>query len=154
MAYIDEHVRISISRFAQLLGIQLSSLDIFDPAKNSITRLDVALAVARDQHAAAILPDGGVLIVGGRGADGPLASTEIIDPAASSVKAGPQLATARAGHSATRLDDGRVIVAGGFEVMSYTTRLIPFTSFTIRFETTASRSYGRRTQSAVMPSLL
>src|SRR5262249_8024625 len=32
------------------------------------------------------------------------------------------------------------IVAGGFEVMSYTTRLIPFTSFTMRLEMTPINS--------------
>jgi hypothetical protein len=44
------------------------------------------------------------------------------------------------------------IVPGGFEVMSYTTRLTPFTSFTIRLEIVFSTSCGRGTQSAVMPS--
>ena len=46
------------------------------------------------------------------------------------------------------------IVAGGFELMSYTTRLTPLTSFMMRDEITASRSCGRRAQSAVMPSRL
>src|SRR5271166_4170711 len=44
------------------------------------------------------------------------------------------------------------IVPGGFEVMSYTTRFTPRTSFTIRFEIVFSTSYGSGTQSAVMPS--
>src|SRR5712691_8317042 len=46
------------------------------------------------------------------------------------------------------------MVDGGFELMSYTTRLMPFTSFTMRDEMRASRSCGRRAQSAVMPSRL
>src|SRR5579862_5425346 len=46
------------------------------------------------------------------------------------------------------------IVAGGFELMSYTTRLMPRTELTMRLEITASRSCGRRAQSAVMPSRL
>jgi hypothetical protein len=46
------------------------------------------------------------------------------------------------------------MVDGGFELMSKTTRLIPFTSFTMRDEIVASSSCGRRAQSAVMPSLL
>ena len=46
------------------------------------------------------------------------------------------------------------IVAGGFELMSYTTRLMPRTSFTMRDEIVASRSCGSRAQSAVMPSRL
>ncbi len=46
------------------------------------------------------------------------------------------------------------IVDGGLELMSYTTRLIPFTSFTIRDDIAASRSCGSLAQSAVIPSLL
>src|SRR5262245_49306071 len=46
------------------------------------------------------------------------------------------------------------IVTGGFELMSYTTRLMPRTSFTMRDEMLASTEYGSRAQSAVMPSLL
>ena len=46
------------------------------------------------------------------------------------------------------------IVDGGFELMSYTTRLMPCTSLTMRDEMVASRSCGRRAQSAVMPSRL
>ena len=45
------------------------------------------------------------------------------------------------------------MVAGGFEEMSYTTRLIPETSLTIREEIFARSSCGKGTQSAVMPSL-
>jgi len=44
------------------------------------------------------------------------------------------------------------IVPGGFEVMSYTTRLIPRTSLTILLEIVRNTSYGRGAQSAVMPS--
>ena len=46
------------------------------------------------------------------------------------------------------------IVDGGFELMSNTTRLMPFTSLTTRDEIVARSSCGRRAQSAVMPSLL
>jgi hypothetical protein len=44
------------------------------------------------------------------------------------------------------------IVAGGFDEMSYTTRLTPGTSLTIRDEIFARTSYGSFAQSAVMPS--
>ena len=44
------------------------------------------------------------------------------------------------------------IVPGGFEVMSYTTRFTPFTSFTIRLEIVFNTWCGSGTQSAVMPS--
>ena len=46
------------------------------------------------------------------------------------------------------------IVAGGFVVISYTTRLMFFTSLTIRAEMTSSTSYGIRAKSAVMKSVV
>ena len=46
------------------------------------------------------------------------------------------------------------MVDGGLEEMSYTTRLTPFTSLMMRPEILASRSAGRRAQSAVMASTL
>src|SRR5664279_5895013 len=49
-------------------------------------------------------------------------------------------------------DHSHSIVPGGLLVTSYTTRLIPFTSFTMRLEIIFSTSCGRGTQSAVMPS--
>src|SRR3954454_22647576 len=44
------------------------------------------------------------------------------------------------------------MVPGGFEVMSYTTRFTPFTSFTMRVEIIFNTSCGSGTQSAVIPS--
>lgn len=44
------------------------------------------------------------------------------------------------------------IVAGGFPVQSYSTRLTPFTSFTIRFVTFPSTSHGISALSAVIKS--
>src|SRR5512135_1094687 len=44
------------------------------------------------------------------------------------------------------------MVPGGLEVMSYTTRLMPLISLTMRLEMVLSTSVGRGTQSAVMPS--
>src|ERR1700724_3508542 len=46
------------------------------------------------------------------------------------------------------------IVAGGLLLTSRTTRLMPRTSLVIRLEIFATRSHGRRAQSAVMPSRL
>lgn len=46
------------------------------------------------------------------------------------------------------------IVAGGLEVISYTMRFTPLTSFTMRREAVSSTSYGIRAQSAVIKSLV
>ncbi len=45
------------------------------------------------------------------------------------------------------------IVAGGLLVISYTTRLICFTSFTILVEITSNTSHGILAQSDVIPSI-
>src|SRR5580704_7916502 len=54
--------------------------------------------------------------------------------------------------TANDLNHSHSIVPGGLEVTSYTTRFTPFTSFTIREEIVFRTSWGRATQSAVMPS--
>lgn len=68
-------------------------------------------------HAAAPLPDGRVLVVGGSvdGASGPggLATTEIFSPATGNFAPGPSMGVIRNGPVAAPLKDGRVLVAGG-----------------------------------------
>ena len=71
------------------------------------------LAAARSSHAAVLLQGGKVLVVGGEGKHGVLASTEIYRPELRTWAPGPPLATARHSHTATRLADGRVLVVGG-----------------------------------------
>lgn len=51
-------------------------------------------------------------------------------------------------------DYSHSMVAGGLLVISYTTRLIPFTSLMMRLEMVSSTSYGIRAQSAVIKSLV
>jgi hypothetical protein len=66
----------------------------------------------RVDHTATTLPDGRVLITGGRDASGMLASAEIFDPHTQSFTATGSMLHARAGHSAILLDDGTVFIAG------------------------------------------
>ncbi|RZI81444.1 MAG: kelch repeat-containing protein, partial [Rubrivivax sp.] len=74
-----------------------------------------SLALARAQHSTTALPDGGLLVVGGQGAQGQaLAQVERWDPAGKRWQTIAPLRTARYRHSATLLSDGRVLVAGGF----------------------------------------
>jgi Galactose oxidase, central domain len=70
------------------------------------------LAAARAGAASVLLQDGRLLITGGNGASGALATTEILDPTNGFI-AGPQMNFARANHVAVLLQDGRVLVAGG-----------------------------------------
>jgi Ca2+-binding RTX toxin-like protein len=99
-------------------GDVLRSAEVFDPATNAFTsgtfRIG-SMSVPRAGAAAAPLPDGRVLVVGGRDASGhPLASAEVFDPGIDSFSApfGP-MSVPRAGAVAAPLPDGRVLVAGG-----------------------------------------
>ncbi len=84
-----------------------SELGGFKPAGN--------LKSARYLHTATRLPDGRVLVVGGRGIDGTteLDSVEVYEPAQNRWVPGPKLSAGRSGHTATLLFDGRVLVTGG-----------------------------------------
>ena len=76
------------------------------------------MQTARDNFAAVPLPGGKVLITGGIGNAGLLASTEIFDPATDTFTALPasgatELQTLRTAAAAAALPDGRVLIAGG-----------------------------------------
>jgi len=71
----------------------------------------------RKYHSATRLPDGRVLVVGGRSDSGYLKTTELYDPtkpAASAWSPGPPTTTAACQHTATLIAGGKVIVAGGW----------------------------------------
>jgi hypothetical protein len=77
---------------------------------------------AREQHSAALLPDGRVLVSGGY-IDNPLRSeeddhrgmesAEIWDPRTNVWTMTPPMALYRVDHSSTALPDGRVLLVGG-----------------------------------------
>jgi hypothetical protein len=98
--------------------VVLSSAEIFDETTRQFTATG-SMGVARARHAAALLPDGRVLItgglvpVGGGPATDIAKSTEIFDPVSGTFTPGPDMAAARFNHSAIALDDGRVLVLGG-----------------------------------------
>ena len=86
--------------------------EIYDPVAGSFTPTG-SLAAARGLHAAALLPDGRVLITGGSGNGAAPLGTEIYDPCTGKFTAAGDLTVARDTHAAVALADGRVLVIGG-----------------------------------------
>jgi len=86
--------------------------------KRTLT-LDQPTAI-RPGQSATFLPDGRLLLVGGEGQDGPLATAEIKDINTGQVGSiGSSLQRPRAWHTATMLPDGNVLIWGGVEAKGH-----------------------------------
>ncbi len=70
--------------------------------------------IRRSSHTASLLPDGRVLIAGGR-IDAVTATTEIFDPATATFTLTDSMTTPRQNHRATPLLTGDVLVTGGYD---------------------------------------
>ena len=91
----------------------VSSTEIYLPDDGTFSRSG-ELTAHRRHHGGTLLPDGRVLISGGRNDDvGNLASTELYDPRLGLFSPGGSLTLARRQHTATLLPDGTVLIVGG-----------------------------------------
>jgi hypothetical protein len=97
----------------------LDTADLYDPRTGAVSRADGRLSQDRFGQAAALLPDGRVLLAGGKHwrvgkPDRPLASAEIFDPATGRFHpTAGEMAFARDRPAATPLLDGTVLISGG-----------------------------------------
>lgn len=69
---------------------------------------------ARDDETETLLDNGMVLVAGGYGSDGPLASAELFNPATGAFTPTGSMNTARYWTVATLLSNGKVLIAGGY----------------------------------------
>ena len=91
----------------------------------------VSMLTARDSHTATLLPNGKMLVTGGRGVSTNVASAELYEPGTGAWTLTASLNTPRSAHTATLLNNGKVLVTGGFtgtEVSSSTELYDPGTS--------------------------
>jgi hypothetical protein len=82
----------------------IDTAEIYDPDPNSENEgfsKTGKMRTARVNHTATLLPDGRVLIAGGRDDSGPLASAEIYDPETGLFTAIGSMGVARSGHTPT-----------------------------------------------------
>ncbi len=87
---------------------------LYDPRSGQFSVLPHALQVPRHNHTATLLPNGKVLVVGGRQDEEILGSAELFDPATGeSTLVEAQLRNPRMRHTASLLNDARVLIAGG-----------------------------------------
>lgn len=98
----------------------LASAEVYDPVSGAWSNVGPMpagrTAVGASGHGrptATLLPDGRVLVAGGRGADGPLASALLFDPRTDTFILTEPMTFARSNASATVLADGRVLIVGG-----------------------------------------
>ena len=98
-------------------GNAVNSAELFTTTPKPTWTVTGPLTTARIDHAAVLLQDGTVMVIGGRGGVGTngavIGSSEIFITTTKRWAKGPDLGTARTGLTATLLADGSVLAVGG-----------------------------------------
>ncbi|MGA7783427.1 MAG: kelch repeat-containing protein [Candidatus Acidiferrales bacterium] len=105
---------------------------------------------ARDPFTATLLNNGMVLVAGGEGTGGALASAELYNPATGIFTLTGSLNTARALHTATLLNNGMVLIVGGEGAGPYLASAELYNPANGTFTVTGSLSIGRALHAATL----
>lgn len=106
----DEDAR----RSSELFGPRTTAGIVYDPSEGSFVAAPYRLARSRSGHSATLLPDGHILLIGGRGGANTGRSVELLDPVSGRSQLLPErLSSGRWNHTATLLPSGAVLVVGG-----------------------------------------
>ena len=101
-----------------------ATAELYDPVVETFTLLPTLMSTARASHVSVKLDDvrGRVLIAGGQGPSGNVATAELFDPTMNTFSSPIAMQEVFGRHlpAATRLDDGRVLIIGGFKDPGFT----------------------------------
>jgi hypothetical protein len=104
--------QVLITGGASTSGQFFASAELYDPSAGKFTAI-ASMTVPRSNHTATLLPNGLVLIAGGRGNRSFGQTAELYDPGVGTFTVTVNMVEEKSYHTATVLPNGKVLIAGG-----------------------------------------